>query len=79
MKQNQTWIMTDLPQGKTTIGCKWVFRIKYNADGKVERHKTRLVAKGYTQLKGINYMDTFSLVAKLTTVRLLLTLACTYG
>jgi len=56
LKHNQTWIITDLPQDKTTIGCNWVFIIKYNADGKIERHKVRLVAKGYIQLEGVDYM-----------------------
>lgn len=48
LKLNDTWIITNLPLGKTPIGCKWVFKIKYNADGSIERHKTRLAAKGFT-------------------------------
>ena len=74
-QQNQTWILTQLPRHKMTIGCRWVYKIKHNADGTIERYKTRLVAKGYTQMEGLDFLDTFSPVAKLTTVRLLLALA----
>lgn len=75
LEKNQTWKVVDLPRGKTTVGCKWVFTIKYNANGFVERYKVRLVAKGFTQTYGIDYSETFAPVAKLNTIRVLLSLA----
>jgi len=58
LEQNRTWDLVHLPQNKSAIGCKWVYKVKFQADGKVERYKARLVAKGYTQ--GIDFFDTFS-------------------
>jgi len=78
-ESNQTWETALLPKNKIVIGCKWVFKIKYKVDGIVEKYKTRLVAKGYTQTKGIDYFETFSLVAEMTTIRLFLSLAFIYN
>lgn len=67
--------MTHLPTGKGTICCEWVFKVKFKANGEVERYKARLVAKGYTQTAGIDFNETVSPVVKLTTVKVLLSIA----
>ena len=73
--KNQTWGLTELPEDKTPIGCKWLFKYKLKSDGSIERFKERLVAKGYTQKEGIDFEDTFAPVAKLNTIRILVALA----
>ena len=75
LEDTGTWTVCELLPGKHPVGCKWVHTIKYNPDGTIERHKSRLVAKGYTQLEGLDYLDTFSPVAKIGTLRLLMSLA----
>jgi len=72
---NNTWKLVDLPEGKTPIGCKWVYKIKRRVDGNIERYKDRLVAKGYTQREGIDFIETYSPVAKLTTICMILVVA----
>ncbi len=68
-----------LPKDKKAIGCKWVYKVKHNADGSMSRYKARLVAKGYAQTYGIDYEETYSLVAKMTTVRAIIAMAITKG
>ena len=73
-----TWILVDLPPGTKLIGCKWILKIIYNPDGSIEKYKTRLVAKGFTQKQNIDYFDTFVLVTRISSIRMLIALASAY-
>ena len=75
LEEAGTWSVCQLPPDKHPVGCKWIHTYKYNPDGTIERSKSRVVAKGYTQLEGLDYLDTFSPVAKIGTLRLLLSVA----
>ena len=77
-EKNGTWDFISLPKGKKAIGCKWVYTVKMNPNGSVARLKACLVAKGYAQTYGVDYTDTFSPIAKLSSVRSLISLVATH-
>ena len=79
LQKNKTWELVHLPRGKKAVGCKWVFTVKQTPEGKVDRYKARLVARGYSQTYGIDYDETFAPVAKIGTMRTLISCAANFG
>lgn len=75
LSENGTWRLVDLPPGRKVLKSKWVFKVKTNADGSIGQYKARLVIKGCSQVKGVDYQDTYSPVVRYATVRYLLALA----
>ena len=75
---NQVWTLIDPPNGVKTIGCKWVFKKKTDMDGNVHTFKARLVAKSFKQTHGVDNDETFSPVAMLKSIRILLAIAAYY-
>jgi hypothetical protein len=76
---NGTWELVDRPYDCKPVGYKWVFKKKLRPDGTIDKYKSRLVAKGYTQKEGEDFFDTYSHVARLTTIHVLFSLAASHG
>ncbi|CAI7849891.1 unnamed protein product [Closterium sp. NIES-53] len=77
--ENETWTLTNLPPGRKALDCTWVLRVKTDAEGRLERRKTRLAIKGFQQREGIDFQEVFAPVAKAPTLRLLLAAAAVCG
>lgn len=73
--ENNTWVLQELPKGKSAVKTKWVFATKENENGEIIRYKARLVAKGYSQIEGIDYQETFAPVVRYQSIRILLSIA----
>lgn len=71
---NNTWVLVPRPTNVNVVRSKWVFRVKYIENGSLDRYKARLVVKGFTQIEGLDYEETFSQDVKLTTIRLILSI-----
>ena len=78
MSSNGVWDLEEIPKGAKTVGCKWVYKIKHDSKGNVERFKARLVAKGFTQREGIDYNETFSPVSCKDSFRIIMALVAHY-
>ena len=74
MASNRVWDLVELLDGIKAIGCKWVFKTKKDSLGNIERHKARLIAKGFNQREGIDYTKTFSSVSKKYSLRIIMAL-----
>jgi hypothetical protein len=72
IEKNKTWELVPRPLNKNVIGAKWVFRNKMDEAGKITRKKARLVCKGYAQVEGIDFGETFAPVARMESIRLIL-------
>ncbi|XP_047342815.1 uncharacterized mitochondrial protein AtMg00820-like [Impatiens glandulifera] len=73
--QNKTWSLIPRTPSHNLVGCKWVFKLKHKVDRSIDRHKAHLVAKGFHQQQGIDYEETFSLMEKPISIRVILSLA----
>jgi hypothetical protein len=77
--ENQTWDLIPLPSGRKLVKYRWVYRTKSAPDGQISRYKSRVVAKGFQQVHGIDYDETFAPVAKMDSIRLALAIAAAKG
>ena len=73
--QRETWTLVPRPIDANVVSCKWVYSLKYNPDGSIARYKARLVARGFSQAYGLDYHETFSPVARLSSIRVLFSIA----
>eukprot|EP00253_Pinus_taeda_P028706 PITA_28706 len=78
IEKSKTWELVDLPDSEDAIGVKWVYKTKSNVEGKIDKHKARLIVKGYKQQQGRDYDETFALVARMETVRTMLSIVAQY-
>ena len=78
MYENKVWTLIDLPNDRRAVEIKWIFKRKMGADSSVTIYKARIVAKGFRQVQGVDYDESFSLVSMLKSVRIMLAIATFY-
>ena len=78
LMRNKTWTLVPLPHRNNLVGCKWIYKTKFIAEGKIEKHKAWLVAKAFFQQECLDYTETFAPIAKMNIVRTILSLGASY-
>ena len=78
LEKNKTWDLVKLPVGRNLVGNKWVFKKNFSAKGKVKKYKACLVAKGYSQVEGIDFGEIFSPIVKITSIRFILVIVAAF-
>ena len=73
--RNSAWEIVPRPVGKSVVGSRWIYKVKKAADGSVEKYKARFVARGFSQIEGIDYEETFAPVARYSSIRIILDLS----
>jgi hypothetical protein len=76
---NDVWEVVPRLVGKSVVTSRWLYKTKYAADGSIEKHKTRFVARGFSQVEGVDYDEIFALVAKYTSIQSIITIAAKMG
>jgi hypothetical protein len=79
MSTNKVWDLVEIPQGAKIVGCKWVYKTKYDSKGNIERFKARLIAKGFTQREGIDYNEIFSPISSKDSFRIIMALVAHFN
>jgi hypothetical protein len=77
--RNDVWEIASRPEGKSVVTSKWLYKVKHVADSSVEKHKAGFVARGFSQRKGVDYEETFALVAKYSSIRAVMSIASEMG
>lgn len=78
LMKNQTWELVPLPKGRNLVCCKWVYQIKYVTNGSIDKYKSHLMDKGFSQVEGIDYTDIFSPITNMNYVYLVLALVASH-
>ncbi|MCO5564246.1 hypothetical protein L7F22_017904 [Adiantum nelumboides] len=79
IERNKTWTLVPRPPKRKVVSTKWIFKTKYKADGSLNKHKARLVARGFSQRPGVDFDETYAPIARMTTIRTVLCLAAHFG
>jgi hypothetical protein len=79
LDKNEAWDIVEFPARRKYVGSKWLFKKKFNVEGKVEKYKAQFVEKGYSWVEGIDFSDIFSVVSRLTSIRFLLYISSSFG